>query len=97
MVTYGSCTIDSIRDLISVPPEIESALLAYAAHYPIDGQRIQCVLQFRRRVGAEFERLLLSPMSFSEASQPDSASDLSEIDQTTNESSVISDRHCISA
>jgi hypothetical protein len=64
MVTYGSCTVESIRDLISVPSEIESALLAYADRYPTDGQRIHCVLQFRRSVGEEFERLLNSNMSF---------------------------------
>jgi hypothetical protein len=67
MVTYGSCTIESMRDLISVPPEIESALLAYANRFPKDGERIHCVLQFRRRVGQEFERLVNCDMSFMEA------------------------------
>jgi hypothetical protein len=63
MVRYGSCTVGSIRDLISVPPEIEASLLAYADRYPKDGQRIHCVLQFRRKVSTEFERLLDGDMS----------------------------------
>ena len=58
MTVYGSCTVESMRDLISVPPEIEAALLAYAEHYPKDGDRIRCVLRFRRKVGVEFEKLL---------------------------------------
>jgi len=68
MVTYGSCTIESIRDLISVPPEIETALLAYADRFPKDGERIHCVLQFRRKVAQEFERLIQGDISFMEAS-----------------------------
>jgi hypothetical protein len=84
MTVYGSCTVESIRELISVPPEIEAALLAYADHYPKDGDRIRCVLQFRRKVGVEFERLLQCDMSFIEAqpddieAQPDADEDISE-------------------
>ena len=68
MTVYGSCTVESIRELISVPPEIEATLLAYADKYPKDGDRIRCVLQFRRKVGMEFERLLNGDMTFIEAS-----------------------------
>src|ERR1700676_4513773 len=64
MVTQGSCTVESIRDLISVPPEIESALRAYADRFPKDGQRIHCVLQFREKVAHEFERLVQRDLSF---------------------------------
>jgi hypothetical protein len=78
MVVYGSCTVESIRDLISVPPEIESALLAYADHFPKDGDRIRCVLQFRRKVGEEFERLLVSEISFDETLELDSENDVRE-------------------
>jgi hypothetical protein len=78
MVIHGSCSVDSVRDLISVPPEIESALLAYADRYPKDGQRIHCVLQFRRNVGVEFERLLHCDMSFVERQQAGSEDDVSE-------------------
>jgi hypothetical protein len=58
MVVHGSCTLEGIRDLIAVPREIESALLGYAERYPEDEERIHTVLMFRRRVGAEFERLV---------------------------------------
>jgi len=78
MVTHGSCTIESMRELISVPAEIESALLAYANRYPKDGERIHCVLQFRRKVGVEFERLLQGDMSFIEAPEPDAEEEMSE-------------------
>lgn len=69
MVIHGSCTVESIRELIAVAPHIESALLAYADHYPKDGDRIRCVLQFRRKVGVEFERLIQCDMSFIEDSE----------------------------
>jgi len=62
MTVYGSCTVESIRELISVPPEIEAALMAYVDHYPKDGDRIRCVLRFRKKVGVEFERLLQANM-----------------------------------
>jgi hypothetical protein len=78
MVIFGSSTIDAMRDLISVPPKIEGALLAYADRYPKDGQRIQCVLQFRRRVAEEFERLLYCDMSFVEGPQLNAEEDVSE-------------------
>jgi hypothetical protein len=58
MVRSGSCSIEEIRDLIAVPKPVEEALLAYAERFPTDGQRIYCVLQFREKVAAEFERLI---------------------------------------
>ena len=71
LTVYGSCTVESMRDLISVPPEIEAALLAYADHYPKDGDRIRCVLRFRRRVGVEFEKLLRCDMPLTESPNAD--------------------------
>jgi hypothetical protein len=70
MVAYGSCTVESIRELIAVPPEIESALRLYAERYPKDGQRIHCVLRFRERVAHEFERLVDQNLSSLDASHP---------------------------
>ena len=78
MVLHGSCTIESIRDLISVPPEIEAALLAYANRYPKDGQRIHCVLRFRQQVAEEFERLVRGDISFTAASQLTAEDEISE-------------------
>jgi hypothetical protein len=71
MTVYGSCTVESIRELISVPPDIEVALIAYANHYPKDGDRIRCVLRFRRKVGVEFERLLQCAMPPTESRNTD--------------------------
>jgi len=71
MTVYGSCTVESIRELISVPPDIEAALIAYADHYPKDGDRIRCVLRFRRKVGVEFERLLQSNMAVTDLRDTD--------------------------
>jgi len=71
LTVYGSCTVESMRDLISVPPEIEAAVLAYADHYPKDGDRIRCVLRFRRRVGVEFEKLLQCDMPLTESRNTD--------------------------
>lgn len=63
MMSYGSSTMESVRELISVPAKLEAALLAYAHRYPKDGQRIRRVLQFRRKVAEEFERLAQSEFS----------------------------------
>jgi len=58
MVRCGSSGIEEMRELIAVPEIIQEALLAYAERYPKDGQHIYCVLHFRERVAAEFERLI---------------------------------------
>ena len=79
MVTQGSCTVESIRDLISVPPEIESALRAYADRFPKDGQRIHCVLQFREKVAHEFERLVQRDLSFVGPSPAQTEEHVSEV------------------
>jgi len=79
MVTQGSCTVGSIRDLISVPPEIESALRAYADRFPKDGQRIHCVLRFRERVAHEFERLVQLDLSFADPTPAQTEEHVSEV------------------
>ena len=78
MVAYGSCTVESIRELISVPAEIESALRLYAERYPKDGQRIYCVLRFREKVAHEFERLVDRNLSPIDASHPHLAAAVGE-------------------
>ena len=80
MVTCGSCTVESIRDLISVPQEIESALRAYADRFPKDGQRIRCVLRFRERVAHEFERLVQDNQTPVASVQPHLAVPVVEMD-----------------
>jgi hypothetical protein len=44
--------------LITVPPEIEAVLYLYARHHPEDASGIEKVLSFRKRVRAEFDRLV---------------------------------------
>jgi hypothetical protein len=50
--------VESIRELIAIPPEIEEALTLYARKYPEDAFGIEPVIRFRRLVGEEFERLV---------------------------------------
>jgi hypothetical protein len=45
-------------NLIAVPPEIEAVLCLYAKHHPEDAPGIEKVLSFRKRVRAEFDRLV---------------------------------------
>jgi hypothetical protein len=51
----------SLRDAVSspeVPPQIEAVLCLYAKHHPEDALGIEIVLGFRKRVRAEFDRLV---------------------------------------
>jgi hypothetical protein len=50
-------TVESIRELIAIPPETESVLTRYAYAHPEDAFGIERVLRFRKRVAEEFERL----------------------------------------
>ena len=51
-------TADDIRELILVPPEIQSLFRSYALEHPEEFHAIEQVLDFRRRVGEEFDRLV---------------------------------------
>lgn len=51
-------TADDIRELILVPPEIQSLFSSYALEHPEEFHAIEQVLDFRRRVAEEFERLV---------------------------------------
>jgi hypothetical protein len=51
----------SLRDAVSspeVPPQIEAVRCLYAKHHPEDALGIEIVLGFRKRVRAEFDRLV---------------------------------------
>jgi hypothetical protein len=63
MMQRSGDTVESIRELIVVPPEIEEAL--YARRHPEDAYGIERVLKFRQRVADEFERLVDAPFSLS--------------------------------
>jgi hypothetical protein len=51
-------TIETLRELISVPPDIEALLRAFARTHPAEGGEIEIGLRFRKRVLEEFEALL---------------------------------------
>lgn len=64
MIGRNGDSADSIRELIQVPPKVESWLLGQARHGPRGRRGILKVLNFRRRVLAEFERLLEASLEF---------------------------------
>lgn len=57
MVGRNGDPLETVRDLIAVPPEIEELLLA-AKFHPVEGREVMLSLQFRERVLEEFERLV---------------------------------------
>ncbi len=57
LVGRNGDTVETIRELITVPEETEAALQAFVRAYPEEQGNIERVLRFRREVQAEFERL----------------------------------------
>ena len=57
MIGRNGDTVESIRKLIAVPPEIERLLRLYLHQHPEDTRGIMRVLEFRQRVSEEFELL----------------------------------------
>lgn len=57
MVGRNGETLESVRELIAVPSQTETKLLLFADRNPEDAMWIGRVLQYRRRVAEEFERL----------------------------------------
>jgi hypothetical protein len=49
---------ESIRELITVPPDIERTLQLYLRRHPEDARGIEKVLSFQKHVRAEFDRLV---------------------------------------
>jgi hypothetical protein len=58
MVGHNGTTVEAVRELIAIPPEIEQHFRAYTSDHPEDESAIERVIEFRRRVGEEFERLV---------------------------------------
>jgi len=58
LVGKNGDTVDSIRELIAAPPLIEHALGLYAKRFPEDAPPIEKVLNYRKRVREEFDRLV---------------------------------------
>jgi hypothetical protein len=57
LIDNNGDTIEDLRELIEVPPEIEALLRAFARAYPEEGREIEMGLRFRERVLGEFERM----------------------------------------
>jgi len=57
LVGHNGDTVETIRELIAVPPEIEKALLGFAKAYPEEAAGVHLLLEFRGKVSEEFERL----------------------------------------
>jgi len=57
MIGRNGETVDSIRELIAVPPDIERTLRLFLRQYSEDSDGVERVLEFRKRVAQEFEQL----------------------------------------
>lgn len=58
LISRNGETVESIRELIAVPPDVENALRLYAREHSEDAAGVERALRFRGRVGEEFERLV---------------------------------------
>jgi hypothetical protein len=58
LIRGDAASVESVRELIAVPPEIEDVLHLYAKRHPEDARGIEKVLSFRKRVREEFDRLV---------------------------------------
>lgn len=59
LVSRGESTATEIRELVRVPPRIETVLKSYGLRHREDAAWIASALRYRRKVGEAFERLLL--------------------------------------
>jgi hypothetical protein len=57
LVGRNGDTIESVRDLIAVPPEIERTMRLFVLQHPEESGGVERVLEFRRRVSEEFDLL----------------------------------------
>jgi hypothetical protein len=69
MLGRNGDTAETIRELIRVPANIEAILRAYARSFPEDAAGIEGVIEFRRRVSEEFERLVREGVPVSGSSE----------------------------
>ena len=58
LVGRSDITVESTRELITVPPDIQRILRLYLRRHPEDAPGIEKVLRFRKRVREEFDRLM---------------------------------------
>jgi hypothetical protein len=60
MMQRSGGTVESFRELIAIPSEIEEALTCYAHKHPEDAFGIERAIRFRKRVAEEFELQVMS-------------------------------------
>jgi hypothetical protein len=70
MVVRRVETVESIRELIAVPPNVESALRGYARRNPNEACRIERVLQFRSMVQDKFKQVAMRTGSIMDSDLP---------------------------
>lgn len=58
LVGKNGDTVETVRELIGVPPRIAAEIQAYLRAHPEDEPAFGTVLSFRQRVSEEFERLV---------------------------------------
>ena len=58
MLGRNGADVESLRELIEVPAETERHLRAFAAEFPDSKTRVERLLNFRKRVREEFEKLI---------------------------------------
>lgn len=63
MIGRNGDTVESIRELIAVPANIENALTLYVSQHPEDARGIEKVFSFRKRVREEFDQLAHASVS----------------------------------
>jgi hypothetical protein len=60
MVERRSDTVEGVRELIAVPSEVEATLRKFAKRHPEERRGIERILEYRRRVLTEYEKLIAS-------------------------------------
>jgi hypothetical protein len=58
MIGRNGDTVERLRELIAVPPEVEATLRNFARVNPKDAPGVERVLRFRELVLEEFDRLV---------------------------------------
>ena len=58
LVRFNGSTVEMIREPIAIPAETEECFRSYVAHHPEEESPIVRVIEFRKCVGEEFDRLV---------------------------------------
>ena len=58
LVRFNGSTVETIRELIDIPAETEEYFRSFVADHPEEESPIERVIEFRKRVREEFDRLV---------------------------------------